>query len=232
MQKLLFALMLSTILLQSCTYKKVKVSRTVSKTLNFTFNVNQVGNFQSYQLMAARDIIALFDAERNSVVSAEIKNIDIKTVKIGAEVGSTNTAQQVELSSDLLTGALLNKPTALLNKTKTIKISSDIDIASALGNALGSDDETNLQNAISVLNAAGAAELRKAILENLQLVNQAGFSVRLNGTVPAGQRLVMKITLAIEASITFTRCEEVLIDMFYGPLVLGTPFADPTDECQ
>jgi hypothetical protein len=232
MKKLFYAFVLITILLQSCTYKKVKVSRTVSKTLNFTFNINQVGNFQASQLMAARDIIALFDAEKNSVVSSEIKNIDIKTVKIGATVGPANTAQQVELSGDILTGALLNKPTLFLNKTKTIEISNDIDIIGAVGNALGAKDENNLQNAVSLLNAAGADELRKAILENLQLVNQAGFSVRLNGTVPAGQRLVMKITLAIEASITFTRCEEVLIDMFYGPLVLGTPFADPTDECQ
>lgn len=231
MKKLLFALMLSTILLQSCTYKKVKVSRTVSKTLNFTFNVNQVGNFQSYQLMAARDIIALFDAENNSVVSAEIKGIDVKSVLVKVTLDPANTAQQVELSTDILTGALLNKPTPFLNKVKTIKISSGIDIANLFGNVVGSDDATALHNAIATVNATGTSELKKALLENLQLINQAGFSVRLNGTVPAGQRLVMTLTLAIEASITFTRCEEVLVDLS-GAFIFGNPLADPTDECQ
>ncbi|MEZ4901501.1 MAG: hypothetical protein R2822_06950 [Spirosomataceae bacterium] len=171
--------------------------------------MNQVGNFQSYKLVDNRDIIDLFDPTDKSIVSANIERIDIKSVKIGADViKPANTATQVVLSADVLTGALLSQPNRLLNETKTISIGgSGIDFGNILGNAIGTSDNITLHNAVSILNNTGAAKLQTVLTENLNGINRGGFNVRLNGTIPTGQRLVMNLIIAIEASITYTRCE-------------------------
>ena len=218
MKKLLFLLIISSIVLQGCySIQKRKISRTVSKTIELNFAINQVGNFQSFQLIASRDIIDLFDPTNHSIASAEIQRIDIKSAKIGAEViKPANTATQVVLSADVMSGALLDKPTALLNKTKTISIGGDgIDFGNVLGNAIGVSDNITLHNALATLNATGATELKTILTENLTNINRAGLSIRLNGEVPAGQRLVMNLKIAIDASISFTRCEEVPIMLFF-----------------
>lgn len=230
MKKLLFLLLISSIVFQGCySIQRRKISRTVSKTIELDFSINQVGNFQSFKLIASRDIIDLFDPTNHSIASAEIQNIDIKSAQIGANViKPANTATQVVLSADVMGGALLNKPTPLLNKTKTISIGGDgIDLGNVLGNAIGASDDITLHNALSILNATGAADLKQVLTENLTNINRAGLSIRLNGEVPAGQRLVMNLKIAIDASISFTRCEEVPIMLFL------TSFSGNTaDECK
>lgn len=216
MKKLLFLLLTSSIVLQSCSYQRRKVTRTVTKTINLNFSVNQVGSFQTFRLIDNRDIIDLFSSTNNSVVSAEIEKIDIQSVKIGANViKPTNTATQVVLSADVMSGAL---PTRLLNDTKTISIGGDgIDFGNILGNAIGTSENITLHNALTILNSQGANKLKTILTENLNNINRAGLSIRLNGTVPAGQRLVMDLTIAIDATISFTRCEEILV-MSLSPL--------------
>lgn|GEM_PF-3017267 len=212
---LLYFLLLCFTLQQACApsiLKKVKVSRTVTKTIQLNYAINQVGNFQTYQLIDSRDITNLFDPENNKVSSATIEKIDIQGVSIGAKVLPTNTATQVILSADVVSGALLNTISPLLNETKTIAISKSegLDLENALGNAIGTTDDVSIYNAISILNAKGASELQKILDANLSGINRGGLSIRLNGKVPA-QRLVMNLTFQINASITFTRCEQILV---------------------
>jgi hypothetical protein len=83
-------------------------------------------------------------------------------------------------------------------------------LENALGNAIGTTDDVSIYNAISILNAKGASELQKILDANLSGINRGGLSIRLNGKVPA-QRLVMNLTFQINASITFTRCEQILV---------------------
>jgi hypothetical protein len=218
MKTLLFLLLISSIVLQGCySIQRRKISRTVSKAINLNFSINQVGDFQSFRLIPSRDIIDLFDPTKNGIASAEIHRIDIKSVNIGANViKPTNTATQVVLSADVLSGALLNEPTRLLNETKTISIGGDgIDFGNALGNAIGVSDNITLHNALTILNKTGADKLKTILTENLTNINRAGLSIRLNGSVPTGQRLVMDIKIVIDASISFTRCEEVPIMLFF-----------------
>ncbi|MFN8346540.1 MAG: hypothetical protein U0X91_16165 [Spirosomataceae bacterium] len=193
-------------------FKKVKVTRTVTKPINLNYSINQVGNFQTYQLIDSRDITNLFDPENNRVSSATIEKMDIHGASIGAKVLPANTATQVILSADVISGALLDKVNPLLNKTKTISISNGggLDLENAIGNAIGTTEDVALHNAISILNATGAVELQKILKENLSGINRGGLSIRLNGTVPNG-RLVMSLTIQIAASITYTRCESILV---------------------
>jgi hypothetical protein len=212
---LLYLLLLCFTLQQACVpgiYKKVKVTRTVTKPINLKYAINQVGNFQTYQLIDSRDITNLFDPENDRVSSATIERMDIHGASIGATVLAANTATQLVLSADVISGALLNTVNPLLNKTKTIAISNSggLDLENALGNAIGTTEEVALHNAISILNAQGAAELQKILKDNLSGINRGGLSIRLNGTVPNG-RLVMNLTIQIAASITFTRCETILV---------------------
>lgn len=217
MKKLLLLLLISSITLQSCFYQRKKVTRTVSKTVNLVFSVNQVGDFQSFQRFSNRDIIDVFAPTNSSVLSADIERIDIRGVKIGAEIiNPTNTATQVVLSADVMSGPSL--ATSLLNKTKTISIGgSGIDFGNILGNAIGTSENITLHNALTILNSQGTEELKKIFTENLKGINQGGFTIRLNGNLPANQRLAMKLTIEIDASISFTRCEEILI-MSLNPL--------------
>lgn len=213
MKKLLLLLLITSVMLQGCAYQRRKVTRTVTKTIELNFSINQVGNFQTFRLIDNRDIIDLFSPTDNSVTSAEIEKIDIRSVKIGANViKPSNTATQVVLSADVMSGALLNQPTRLLNETKTISIGGDgIDFGNILGNAIGTSENITLHNALTILNSQGADKLKTILVENLNNINRAGLSVRLNGTVPAGQRLMMNLTISIDATISFTRCEEVFI---------------------
>jgi hypothetical protein len=231
MKKLLFLLLISSVVLQGCQFiQRRKISRTVSKTINLNFSINQVGNFQSFRLIPSRDIIDLFDPTTNGIASAEIQQIDIKSAKIGANViKPANTATEVVLSADVMSGALLNQPTRLLNETKKIAIGGDgIDFGNILGNAIGTTENITLHNALTILNSEGATKLKSILTENLTNINRAGLSIRLNGAVPAGQRLVMNITIAIDASISFTRCEEVPIILFISPLSKSSL----KDECK
>lgn len=212
---LLFFLLFCFTIDQACVpsiLKKVKVTRTVTKPINLNYAINQVGNFQTYQLIDSRDITNLFDPENNSVSSATIERMDIHGASIGATVLAANTATQVILSADVISGALLNTVNPLLNETKTIAISKSegLDLDNALGNAFGTTEEVALHNAISLLNAKGASELQKILTANLSGINRGGLSIRLNGKVPAG-RLVMNLTIQIAASITFTRCETIVV---------------------
>ena len=217
MKNLSYLLLFALLFQQGCgsprIYKKTKITRTVSKVLNLNFSVNQIGDFKTLTFLDNRDIISLFEQESEniSISSSTIDKIDVKGVKIGADVLPANTAAQVVLSADILSGALLETVNPILNKTKTITISQNtgFDFGNALGNAIGSDDETTLYNAITILNADGTAQLKKVLESNLSGINRGGLTIRLNGTVPANQRLVMKLTIAIDASITFSRCEEV-----------------------
>lgn len=213
---LLYFFLLCFTLQQACTpgiFRKVKVTRTVTKAINFNYSINQVGNFQTYQLVGSRDITNLFDPENNRVSSAIIERINIHGVNIGANVLPANTSTQVVLSADVLGGALLNTVNPLLNETKTLAISKSagLDLENALGNALGTTEDVSIYNAISILNAKGTVELQKILDANLTGINRGGLSIRLNGKVPANQRLVMTVTIQINASITFTRCEEILV---------------------
>lgn len=229
MKKLLFLLLIASVMLQSCAYKRTKVTRTVRKTIQLNYAINQVGAFQTFKLVDNRDIIDLFSPTDNSVVRAEIERIDIQGVKIGANViKPTNTATEVSLSADVMSGALLNQPTRLLNETKKISIGGEgIDFGNILGNAVGVSENITLHNALTILNDQGADKLRTILTENLNNINRAGLSIRLNGNVPAGQRLVMTLTIEIDATISFTRCEEVLT------IFLGFPSSIPkSDECR
>lgn len=229
MKKLLFLLLIASVMLQSCAYKRIKVTRTVRKTIQLNYAINQVGAFQTFKLVDNRDIIDLFSPTDNSVVRAEIEKIDIQGVKIGANViKPTNTATEVSLSADVMSGALLNQPTRLLNETKKISIGGEgIDFGNILGNAVGVSENITLHNALTILNDQGADKLRTILTENLNNINRAGLSIRLNGNVPAGQRLVMTLTIEIDATISFTRCEEVLT------IFLGFPSSIPkSDECR
>lgn len=228
MKHISYFLLLLCVLEQSCgsprIYKKTKITRTVSKAIDLNFSVNQVGDLKTFQLITGRDIIEAFYGERPdiSILSTNIETIDVRGVKIGADVLTNNSASQVVLSADVLTGALLDKPFSLLNKTKTIIITKDkgFDFKNALDNVVDgikSDDETDkenngetkLYNALTILNATGTAELKKILAENLTNINRGGLRIQLNGTVPAGQRLVMSLTIRVDASMTFSRCEEV-----------------------
>ena len=80
---LLYFLLFCFTMEQACTpsiLKKVKVTRTITKPINLNYAINQVGNFQTYQLIDSRDITNLFDPENNQVSSATIEKIDIHDV--------------------------------------------------------------------------------------------------------------------------------------------------------
>lgn len=213
---LLYLFLLSFTIEQSCVpaiLKKVKLTRTVTKTINLNYAINQVGNFQTYQLIDSRDIINLFDPENDRVVSATIEQIDVRGAEIGANVLPSNTATQVTLSADVVSGALLQTVNPILNESKPIIIPKQegLDFGNILGAAVGVTDEVTIYNAVKILNAGGTKKLQEILGANLSGINRGGLSIRLNGTVPANQRLVMNLTIKINASITFTRCEQIIV---------------------
>lgn len=216
---ILFVL-IGSLLLSGC-HKYIRVTRTVTKTVNLPFNINQVGNFNSTSIVDARTIVNLFSNDGSDVYDSRIDEVDIQGISMGATLGSSNTANQLKLGAILYTN---DGSSILLNDSKVIQITSSgaADFLNVIGNLVGVDkNKITLRNAIELVNQAGIGKLKKALKDNLTNINN-DIRVTLNGTVPQNQRLVMNLTVQITATITYTTCEDT-----------GIPFLGYDDDnCQ
>ncbi|MFN8354308.1 MAG: hypothetical protein U0Y10_07680 [Spirosomataceae bacterium] len=208
MKKQLFFLLLAAYVSQGCS-NYIKVNRTVTKTITLTFNIDNTGAFNSISTISASDITNLFDPDIFANHDSRIDKFDLNSINIQGIIDTQrNTATQVTVKAEVTTGT----PKALLNDTKLIRIGGNQllqDAKDILNVATGEiSKEISFENALASLQAVGVAELQKIISENLQGVNSKPLSIKLSGSSLTGQRLVGTITVTMNASITYYRCEK------------------------
>lgn len=188
----------------------IKVNRTVTKTITVPFTIDATGKFSSSSMITADQITNLFDPDifesgRGSVLD----KMDINSFNVSGTINeATNTATQVTVNAFVTTGS----PTPLLSDTKLIRIGGNQllqDTKDILNAATGQiSKEVSFANALTAINAVGVQKIQKIISDNLLGVNRLGMIILLNGTVPSGQRLSGRITLTLNATLTYSRCEK------------------------
>lgn len=206
-KQLLFLISLPCLLLGCTNY--VKVNRTVTKTITVPFTVNATGMFSSSSVITASQITNLFDPDIFKNSGSVLDKMDVNSFDVSGTINEgTNTATQVTVNAVVTTGG----PTPLLNDTKLIRIGGNKllqDAKDILNLTTGQiKKEVSFTNALATINAVGIEKIQKIINENLLGVNRTGMSIQLNGTVPAGQRLSGSIVLTLNATLTYSRCEE------------------------
>ena len=208
MKKQLLFLISLTYLLLGCT-NYLKVNRTVTKTITVPFTINATGTFASSSVITASQITNLFDPDIFKNSGSVLDKMDINSFNVTGTINEgTNTATQVTVNAFVTTG----NPTPLLRDTKLIRIGGNKllqDVKDILNVTTGDiKKEVSFANALAAINAVGVEKIQKIITENMLGVNRTGMSIQLNGTVPAGQRLSGSIVLTLNATLTYSRCEE------------------------
>ena len=197
----------------------IRVTRTVTKTINLPFNINQTGSILSSSIIDGQTFASYFADNNSSFYGSKIEKVDVQGLSIGANLDAGNTAQQVQIGAMIQT---TYGTKVLLNDSKVIQLISNpvYDVLSGLGNVTGIDKKnTTLHNAIDLINTTGAVDLQKALKENLSTLNGA-ITINLTGKVPANQRLVMNLTIQFTATVTYSTCEDTRI-----------PFMGVDDPC-
>ncbi len=221
MKKNIFFLAIFFSFLCSCT-SYIKVTRTVTKTQNVPYTINQVGDFTSREVIDANVIVRSLNDADAGFTRSKIEKVNIQSISVGALIGSGNTAQTLQLGATIQTSQLGSE--TLLNDSKVIQIQSStaVDILSAVGNVTGLEKNITLHNALDLINTGGATKLSQAIQNNLSILNSNDnrIAITLNGKVPAKQRLVMNLTLQYTVTVTYSTCEET-----------GIPFLGATEPC-
>jgi hypothetical protein len=204
MKKHFCVLFLLTLALQGCG-NYIQVNRTVSKVVVLPFQIDQTGKFQSTSTITGRDIVNLFDPDIFGTDRAtKIERFDIKSVRISGDLNTQrNTASQVNVTATVSSGST---SVLLLNETKMIRLSDSSLALDLLGAATGGS--VSLDNALATLNALGVKEIQDAINGYLKNINTKPLIVSLSGQTSSNQRMVGTITIKIDASITYSRCEE------------------------
>lgn len=218
MKKHILPLLVLPFLLLSC--NTIKVNRTVSKTITLSYNINSSGAFSSVSRITADKITNIFQPDFYDNRDSKVERFDVNSFNIAGTINEDfNTASEVTVKAVVTTAGT----TPLLNDTKLIRIGGNklLQNVTDLFNAVTGDikNEVSFANALLAINAVGVQKVQKIISENLDGVNTSGLTIQLNGMVPEGQRLVGNITLTINATITYTRCE-LWTDF---PLPLGFP---------
>lgn len=195
-------------LLAGCT-NFLKVNRTVTKTITIPFNINGTGSFTSNSLITANQITNQFDPDLFGNSGSVLEKMDVNSFNVSGTINEgTNTATQVTVNAYVTTGGA----TPLLADTKLIRIGGNQllqDAQDILNVTTGQvKKEISFQNALTAINAVGVQKIQKIITENLLGVNKTGMGVSLNGIVPSGQRLSGQVVLTLNATLTYSRCEE------------------------
>ena len=196
----------------------IKVTRTVTKTINLPFSINQTGSILSSSIIGGQSFANYFADNNSLFYGSKIEKVDVQGLSIGANLDAGNTAQQVQIGAMIQTTFGTN---VLLNDSKVIQLisSSGYDFLSGVGNVTGIEKNITLHNAIDLINTTGAVALQKALKENLSNLNGI-ITINLTGKVPANQRLVMNLTIRFTATVTYRTCEDTKI-----------PFMGADDPC-
>lgn len=194
MKKQLLLSVITGLLLQGCN-NYIKVTRTVSKTLVVPFQIDQAGNFQSNSSITGKTVIDLFDPDFFRTDRAhEIERFDVKSVQIsGALNPQRNTATSVTITAGVVLGL---SAAPLINEGKMVRLAD---------NSLAFEASTGSS---TFLNKAGVEQIQKTINHYFTNLATEPLSIVLLGKLPANQRLVGTITITVDASITYSRCEQ------------------------
>ncbi len=224
MKKIIAFISVSVIFLFSCEEEttKIKVSRTATKTIVLNYDINSKGSFSSTSFVNSNQIINEFDKEAG-FRGAEIEKLDIHSFKFGAAVDAKNTAQSLVLGAVLKEICYFGngcKDITIIDETKTIQIQSSVamDLLTGIGAIAGIDKKNlTLHNIISSVNATGAAAIKEVLENAFKNDKSARIDIALNGKVPNNQQIILKCTIVMEASLTYTKCEESEIGFLFGP---------------
>ncbi len=209
MKKQLLFLISLTWLFSGC-QNYIKVNRTVTKIITVPFTIDATGKFSSSSMITPDQITNLFDPDIfESSRGSVLDKMDINSFNVSGTINEgTNTATQVTVNAFVTTGS----PTPLLSDTKLIRIGGNQllqDAKDILNATTGQiSKEVSFANALTAINAVGVQKIQKIISDNLLGVNRLGMIILLNGTVPSGQRLSGRITLTLNATLTYSRCEK------------------------
>lgn len=218
MKKQLFYVIFLGIFSQGCKEceEKVKIRRTVNKTISVSYNFNTTGESTNSAAIYASELYEIFD-----ITDGEIEKIDVSGISLSGEIDKQqNTALLTKLtaqahSSTPIPGIPTNAA-LLLNETKLIKV-SETNLATDLVGTAGAIPTYTFNNAINSLNPVGLKLVQGFFARSLvalKLGVNHKLNIEVNSSVPPNQRLVGTVYLRLAVSVTYTQCESMPIGLF------------------
>lgn len=221
MKKQLFYIIFLGIFSQGCKEceEKVKIRRTVNKTISVSYNFNTTGESTNTAAIYASQLNEIFDIADDG----EIEKIDVSGISLSGEIDKQqNTALLTKITAKVNSSTSIpNAPTSsivLLNETKLVKV-SETDLVTDLVGTTGAIPTYTFNNAINSLNPAGLKVVQSffsSALTALQLGVTHKLNVDINSSVPPNQRLVGTVYLRLSVAVTYTQCESMPKGLFYS----------------
>lgn len=221
MKKQLFYIIFLGIVSQGCKEceEKVKIRRTVNKTISVSYNFNTTGESTNSAAIYASQLNEIFDIADDG----EIEKIDVSGISLSGEIDKQqNTALLTKLTAKVNSSTSIpnfnTSGIVLLNETKLIKV-SETDLVTDLVGTNGAIPTYTFNNAINSLNPAGLKVVQSffsGALTALQLGVTHKLNVDINSSVPPNQRLVGTVYLRLSVAVTYSQCESMPKGFFYS----------------